>query len=605
MNHDKEEINNIGLIVVDSIEAMLAYWDLDLVCKFANNAYIDWFGKSREEMVNKMTLKTLLGPLYEKNLPYITEALKGNTQHFEREIKTPTGGVRHSLASYYPDFHEGNVRGFSVHVTDITDRKKVEEALMMSEEKFRNLINLSPAGITLSTIEGKPLEANQAILDIFGYESKEEFLTTPIWEHYVDRNDRTHFIELIKKEGVVNNFEVLHKRKNEEKIWISNNVHTFKLPDGELAILKHSTDITERKNAQEKLLNSEEKYRNLVNFSPVGITISNMQGKILEANQAIIDIFGFDTKEEFINTPALELYVNKNDRTQLIELFKKDGTVKNYEIQLKRKTGELVWVSNYLIPFHMPDGETVLLSASLDVTTLKNTLVQLQDVNNELDAFTYSVSHDLRAPLRAINGYAQMLNEDYGTKLDAEGKRIIETLCNNAVAMGTLIDELLALSKLGRKGVQLTKINMNELVEGVIAHMDKSLTNRAEIKISKLPNVQADYGMFRQVMFNLIANALKYSSKKEHPIVEIFSEKKQDEFIFSVKDNGAGFDMRYYDKLFGVFQRLHRQSEFEGVGVGLAIVLRIISKHGGKVWAEGKVNEGAVFKFSLAITQNQ
>ena len=168
--------------------------------------------------------------------------------------------------------------------------------------------------------------------------------------------------------------------------------------------------------------------------------------------------------------------------------------------------------------------------------------------------------------------------------------------------MGTLIDELLAFSKLGRKELQRTTINMNQLVESVMADMDKTLTDKTEIKIGKLPDLRADYGMFRQVMFNLLANALKYSSKKEQPVVEIFAEKIHDEIIFSVKDNGAGFNMKYYDKLFGVFQRLHKQSEFEGVGVGLAIVERVITKHGGKLWAESKLNEGAVFKFSFTIT---
>lgn len=236
------------------------------------------------------------------------------------------------------------------------------------------------------------------------------------------------------------------------------------------------------------------------------------------------------------------------------------------------------------------------------VETVNN---DLSSVNKELDAFTYSVSHDLRAPLRAINGYAQILNEDYGTKLDEEGKRIIETISNNATKMATLIDELLAFSRLGRKELQKKEIDMNEVTDAAIAEFNNSVAHNAQIKIGELHKIKADYGLVQQVMFNLISNAIKYSSKKEHPLVEIFSEQKNDEIIFSVKDNGAGFDMRYYDKLFGVFQRLHKQGDFEGVGVGLAIIQRIIVKHGGKVWAEGKVNEGAQFNFSLNSKLNQ
>ncbi|OFY72088.1 MAG: hypothetical protein A3G23_06915 [Bacteroidetes bacterium RIFCSPLOWO2_12_FULL_37_12] len=222
-------------------------------------------------------------------------------------------------------------------------------------------------------------------------------------------------------------------------------------------------------------------------------------------------------------------------------------------------------------------------------------------VNKELDAFTYSVSHDLRAPLRAVYGYAQILNEDYGTKLDTEGKRIIGTICKNAERMGVLIDELLAFSKLGRRELQKREIDMNVLTKGVLTELNKLMAHKAKINISKLHVVKADYSLIQQVMFNLISNAIKYSSMKEYSHIEIFSKEIKQDIVFSVKDNGAGFDMKYYDKLFGVFQRLHKQNEFEGIGVGLAIIQRIILKHGGKVWAEGKVGEGATFNFSLTI----
>lgn len=224
---------------------------------------------------------------------------------------------------------------------------------------------------------------------------------------------------------------------------------------------------------------------------------------------------------------------------------------------------------------------------------------ELKNSNEELEAFSYSISHDLRAPLRVLNGYAEMLKEDYTAKLDAEANRIINSISQNAIQMGTLIDDLLSFSHLGRKDLQKTVIDMNELVKGIVKETNQTTENSPHVKIAELPNVTADYGLLRQVLFNLISNAFKYSSKKEEPIIEIFSEEKNDEIIFSVKDNGAGFDMRYVDKLFGVFQRLHLKEEFDGTGVGLAIVKRIITKHKGRIWAEGKVNQGAAFYFSL------
>jgi signal transduction histidine kinase len=238
------------------------------------------------------------------------------------------------------------------------------------------------------------------------------------------------------------------------------------------------------------------------------------------------------------------------------------------------------------------------LNDGLEAKVFKRTS-ELEALNKELDSFTYSVSHDLRAPLRAVNGYAEMLNEDFGEVIGDEGKRIIQTIRYNAIKMGTLIDDLLAFSRLGRKEINKSSIDMNELVQGTLLELNKSMPNKAVIDVGELHHIEADYGLMSQVMLNLLSNAVKYSSKKEKPVIEIRSKIVKDEIVFSVKDNGAGFDMRYADKLFGVFQRLHSQEDFEGVGVGLAIVQRVINRHGGKVWAEGKVNEGATFSFSF------
>lgn len=267
--------------------------------------------------------------------------------------------------------------------------------------------------------------------------------------------------------------------------------------------------------------------------------------------------------------------------------------------------------NRYWDPLNSPvfgeNGELIYIIHSVqDVTLLERTKIdrdhlieELKTSVKELEAFSYSVSHDLRAPLRAVNGYAQMLNEDYGSALDAKGKRIIETIRHNAIRMGTLIDDLLVFSRLGRKEMQRGHTNMNDLTEGVLLDIAKVHEHKATICVGKLHSVYADYGLIYQVMFNLISNAVKYSSKKPAPRITISSEKKDDEVIFTVKDNGAGFNMKYYDKLFGVFQRLHANDEFEGTGVGLAIVQRVISRHGGKVWGEGRPGEGATFCFSL------
>jgi signal transduction histidine kinase len=224
---------------------------------------------------------------------------------------------------------------------------------------------------------------------------------------------------------------------------------------------------------------------------------------------------------------------------------------------------------------------------------------QLESTNKELEAFSYSVSHDLRSPLRSIDGYSRILLEDYGNKLDEEGKRILHVVMRNAIRMGQLIDDLLAFSRIGKQSLTKVNLNLESIVTGVVDELKSADTKAVEFNIKAILPARGDSSMLRQVLTNLVSNAIKYSLKKENPAVEIGSYVDKKFTVYYVKDNGAGFDMRYYDKLFGVFQRLHSSNEFEGTGVGLALVHRIITKHGGRVWAEAKVDQGATFYFSL------
>lgn len=233
---------------------------------------------------------------------------------------------------------------------------------------------------------------------------------------------------------------------------------------------------------------------------------------------------------------------------------------------------------------------------------LEKNLARLKEANRELESFSYSVSHDLRAPLRTIIGFSAVLQEDCADRLGDEGSRAVGIIRRNAERMNKLIDDLLEFSRLGRKSIVKTAIDFKDLVHLVVRDVEASSVHRPCVTVGHLHPAHADYALMTQVWFNLISNAFKYSSKKEQPSIEIGSEKKGNEIIYHVKDNGAGFDMNYADKLFGVFQRLHKAEEFEGTGVGLALVHRIVSRHGGRIWAEGKPGEGATFYFSLPDT---
>ncbi len=232
---------------------------------------------------------------------------------------------------------------------------------------------------------------------------------------------------------------------------------------------------------------------------------------------------------------------------------------------------------------------------------------QLETTNRELESFSYSVSHDLRAPLRAIDGFALMLVEDYEERLDAEGLRYLSVIRQNSRRMGALIDDLLTFSRLGRQPVAHDEVNVDSLVREVVEEVlhTESLGERGaaatapHIEVEPLPPARGDRGLLRQVWANLIANAVKYSSRAARPFIQVSGRQVGAENHYSVRDNGVGFDMEYAGQLFRVFQRLHRADEFSGTGVGLAIVHRVVTRHGGRVWAEGKVDHGAVFSFAL------
>ncbi|NQX37767.1 GHKL domain-containing protein [Pedobacter steynii] len=284
----------------------------------------------------------------------------------------------------------------------------------------------------------------------------------------------------------------------------------------------------------------------------------------------------------------------KENRAAELVIANKELAFQNEE---KEKRAEELIIANKELK--NAEDDIRKLNDELEQKVIQRT-AQLESVNKELESFSYSVSHDLRAPIRAINGYTRILTEDYAENFDPDGLKILQSIIRNSKKMGELIDDLLAFSKLGRKQVSFSEIDMLHLVNMV---REESLfedgENIPEFEIAELPNAKGDQSLIKQVWINLISNAIKYSKHKEKTKIEIGAHKKNQLIVYYVKDAGAGFDMQYYDKLFGVFQRLHSQEEFEGTGIGLAIVQKIVQRHHGTVWAESVINEGSCFYFSL------
>jgi light-regulated signal transduction histidine kinase (bacteriophytochrome) len=269
------------------------------------------------------------------------------------------------------------------------------------------------------------------------------------------------------------------------------------------------------------------------------------------------------------------------------------------ELEGRRKDGKEFPIELSLAAARIGAG-TAFTGIIRDITDRKRIEQKLRETNAELESFSYSVSHDLRAPLRAIHGFARILLEDHRTQVDAEAQRLLGVIDENTKRMGQLIDDLLAFSRLGRKELETAPVDMTELVQGVADGLRRGEGDRQlDVMIAALPPARGDRDLLRQAITNLLQNALKFTRLRPVARINVGTRADGGETVYFVKDNGAGFDERYAGKLFGVFQRLHRVDEFEGTGVGLAIVQRIIHRHGGRVWAEGKVDEGATFYFTL------
>lgn len=349
---------------------------------------------------------------------------------------------------------------------------------------------------------------------------------------------------------------------------------------------------------------NERKFRALLDSAPDATVIVDDHGVIRMVNQQTERLFGY-MKDDLLGKkvevliPEKMRHLHESHRRSYTQAPRVRMMGAGIELQAVKKDGSYFPVAISLSPIQTEEG--LMVSASVrDISLSKELENNLRKTNEELEAFTYSVSHDLRAPLRGITGFTTILETDYGTHLDAEARRITGVIKANALRMGNLIDDLLAFSRMGRKELIKVRVDMEKLVEETIAEQEV-LHKQSGIhwEVDFLPMILADPATTRQVWINLISNAIKYSSKSERPKIRIghFNDGKQQ--VYFVQDNGVGFDNRYKDKLFKVFQRLHSHAEFEGTGVGLALVHKIISRHGGQTWAEGEVGKGATFYFSF------
>ncbi|MEI6455727.1 MAG: PAS domain S-box protein [bacterium] len=504
-------------------------------------------------------------------------------------------------------------------ITDSTELKHTMEELRLTEEKFRVFFEKSSAALAIIEPDTTISMVNDAYCQMGGY-SKEEVIGMS-WTRQIPPGDLERLMEynrrrLMNPEDAPDRYEF---RFNHRDGSLRYAIMSVAMIPGTRKVITSFTDITDRRIAEESLRISEEKFSKAFRNIPDVIIITALpEGIILDVNDGLFRVAGY-RREEVVDKSTLYLHMwnVEEDRATFIRMLGEKGRVTEFETTFRKKTGEIFTglISGEIIMLQekkcvlsvvhdiserrLAEEKIARMNEELEERVIRRTK-ELEVANKEMEAFSYSISHDLRAPLRAIAGFSHLLKEDYGNNLEPGAGKLLTDILENVKRMGQLIEDLLSFSRTSRKEIAISELDMEQLFTGVFSEL-KSQQGRPGILLSmeNLPHANGDKNLVRQVVTNLLSNAIKFTGHCEKPWIRVSGTDYDDECRYTVIDNGVGFDMQYAGKLFGVFQRFHAQQEYEGTGVGLAIVHNIITRHGGHVWAESEPGKGATFYFTL------
>lgn len=514
------------------------------------------------------------------------------------------------------------------------DNARLYEEIRGSRDELESILEGVADGVTAQDPTGRVVYANEAAARISGYPTAREMLQAPPQEflrrfELLDESGGPFPVDQLpgrlSLRGKPSPETLLRFREvaTGEERWSMVKASPVFDQEGRVRLaINIFRDVTERKRAEEM----RARLGAIVESSDDAIIGKTLEGVITSWNRGAQKLYGYSAEEAVGQHITILVPPELPDEIpEILSKIKRGGVIQQYETERITKDGKRLVIS--LSVSSIEDSAGNIIGASTiarDITERKRAeekirllnerleqrvrerTAQLEEANKELESFSYSVSHDLRAPLRHISGFAELLQKRAASTLDEAGQRYLETILESTRHAGALIDNLLSFSRMGRAEMRFALVDMDQLVREAVSDLELE-TQRREIswKLGYLPEVRGDPYMLRLVLQNLLSNAVKYARTRDEAVIEVGSKRSGDEAVFFVTDNGVGFDMRYVDKLFGVFQRLHRADEFEGTGIGLANVRRIVNRHGGRVWAEGSVGSGATFYFSLPLAERR
>jgi PAS domain S-box-containing protein len=606
----------------------------DAKCNYFNRTWLEFTGRTLEQELGDGWAEGVHPDDFDDCLRrYLTAFEARQPFVLEYRLRHHSGEYRWIVDHGRPYNNlDGAFAGYIGACYDITKRKQAEAELMRSQLFLERIANTTPDVLYVQDIvEVRTLYVNREIMTVLGYTQEQILEIGPDGaSKMLSPDDLPRYLEQFSRlrdlqDGEVMETEYRVKRADGAWRWIYTRLCPFlRDPDGSVRqVIGLSRDVTERKEAEEELQQSKNFVERITHTSPDILYVFDLADmRTIYVNREILADLGY-TPDQILelgpNWHAKLLHpdvrANAEDRLRQRRLLK-DGEVHEFEMVLMHANGQWHYFYNRETVFlRGPDGAVQqIIGVSHDITDRKRAELEIRRLNddlreyataleaviNELEAFAYSVSHDLRAPLRAIDGFSRILVDEYSSHLPADAERYLQKVRNNSQKMGQLIDDLLAFSRLSRQPIKKQRINLSGLIAPVLDDLWQSNPDRQiEFFVEDLDACLADPALLKQVMVNLLSNAVKFTGKQRVAQITVGCQTIGDQRAFYVKDNGVGFDMQYSDKLFGVFQRFHRAEDYEGTGVGLAIVKRIIQRHGGSIWAESAVGKGTTFYFTL------